>query len=95
MTLEPGYDPIEHRDDGFSITVFFADLALAEWYVKNHNSKRWWDVMPKHEVFLDKVDFVMIDPDSSERFWPHLANRYGSTSVVRQLKVFIILHQVP
>ena len=74
MTLEPGYDPIEHRDDGFSITVFFADLALAEWYVKNHNSERWWDVMPKAEVFLDKVDFVMIDPDSSERFWPHLAN---------------------
>ena len=74
MTLEPGYDPIEHRDDGFSITVFFADLKLAEWYVKNHNSERWWDVMPKHEVFLDKVDFVMIDPDSSERFWPHLAN---------------------
>ena len=80
VVLKPGYDPIKHKDDGFSVTVFFADAGLAAWYNNREDNNgvseggsntKWWDIMPRHEVKIQRVDFLMMT-EANERFWPHL-----------------------
>jgi len=77
LILEPGYDPIGNHDDGVSITVFFADADLAQWYNKKTRSNRWWETMPRHEVKLSRVEFVMMDDITSDRILPRLWNNPG------------------
>jgi len=54
VTLGPGYDPIENRDDGFNVLLVLTSASLA-----SVDPEGWWT---DGDLQVSKVDFLMMSP---------------------------------